>query len=53
MLDCDEDEFLRNGEESGPINPASELLPLQVPPGYLAWCACDTDGGIRQRTLDL
>jgi phosphopantetheinyl transferase len=53
ILDRHEDEFLRNGGEIGTFDPASELLQLDVPSGYLAWCACDTSGGIRQRLLDL
>jgi phosphopantetheinyl transferase len=53
VLDSHEDEFLRNGEELGVFDPASELLQLNVPSGYLAWCACDSYGGILQRPLDL
>jgi 4'-phosphopantetheinyl transferase len=53
MLDGYDDEFLRNGEDLSTFDPASELLQLDVPSGYLAWCACDTYGGILQRPLDL
>lgn len=53
MLDRHEDELLRNGEEFGKFDPASELRQLDVPSGYLAWCACDADGSIEQRPLDL
>lgn len=53
MLDRDEDELLRNDRDGEILDPASELLQLDVPPSYLAWCACDLDGGIRQRPLDL
>jgi phosphopantetheinyl transferase len=53
LLDSCEDELIRNSGESATLDPASELLQLDVPSGYLACCACDSDGGIRQRSLDL
>ena len=53
LLDKREDELIRDSGESATLDPASELLQLDVPSGYLACCACDSDGGIRQRSLDL
>jgi len=53
LLDRDEDELLRNDRDSERLDPASELSRLDVPSSYLAWCACDLGGGIRQNLLDL
>ncbi len=53
LLDRRADDLLSNGEELEAFDPESELLQLDVPPGYLAWCACDLYGGIQQRPLDL
>jgi hypothetical protein len=53
VLESNEDEFLRNSGELGTFDPASELLQLHVPTGYLAWSACNTRGGILTRQLDL
>ena len=53
MLDNHEAELARKGETFETFDPGPELQQLTVPSGYLAWCACDTDGGILQRSLDL
>jgi 4'-phosphopantetheinyl transferase len=52
LLDRHEDDLFQDGEEIGKFDPASELIQLNVPSGYLACCACDARRGIQQRPLD-
>lgn len=52
LLDRHEDDLFEDGEKIRNFDPASELIQLKVPSGYLACCACDAHGGIQQRPLD-